>query len=144
MRKSRLFRTPAVHAVSASRRRSGAPLEALASVTGRSEQDDGGAKRMPARRAGPGSRRITLECGILPSRLSASLRLPMPFRPSLLMLALVSALAPTRTMAQASAADAPLPQPELKLAPALVPPPLRGAPPPPGARAPRSAPSQAL
>ncbi len=68
----------------------------------------------------------------------------MPFRPSLLMLALLSVLAPARAMAQADASDASLPQPELKLAPALVPPPLRGAPPPAGAPTPGTAPSQTL
>ena len=62
----------------------------------------------------------------------------MPFRPFLLMLALLPVLAPMRALAQANAPDASLPNPELKLAPALVPPPLRGA------QAPGTAPTQAL
>ena len=70
----------------------------------------------------------------------------MTFRPSLLMLALLSALAPARALGQATGgATRALPQPELKLAPALVPPPLRGAPRGrAGARTPGTAPSQAL
>ncbi len=64
------------------------------------------------------------------------------------MLALLSLFVPPRAYGQvvvAPATDSALPQPELKLAPLLVPPPLRGGPAaPPGARTPGTAPSQAL